>query len=274
MPVDVEASVLVNTRLSADYNVLALDAPEIAARVQPGQFVMVKPGSSTEPLLRRPFSVFEILRDSSGAPRGISILNKRIGVGTGLLFGLDAGDTLPCLGPLGRPFSLPPAGAEAWLVAGGVGLGPFATMAETLLARGTKTTLFYGARRGADLHYADWFASRGVSVVTATEDGSAGVRGFITVPLERELQALGPDGQVAIYACGPTPMMRAVAGLAATFGRDVEVSLEQTMGCGLGGCYSCVVRVKQDGHAPHFVRSCVAGPTFRARDIIWEELAH
>jgi dihydroorotate dehydrogenase electron transfer subunit len=274
MPVDVDASVLGNTRLSDDYNVLALDAPAIAERVQPGQFVMVKPGTAGEPLLRRPFSVFEILREADGTPRGITILNKRIGLGTGLLFELDAGDRLPCLGPLGRPFSLPAPGADAWLVAGGVGLGPFATMAETLVARGTKTTLFYGARRAADLHYADWFAARGVEVVTSTEDGSAGDRGFITVPLERALSALGPVGHAAIYACGPTPMMRACAGLAARYGHDVEVSLEQTMGCGLGGCYSCVVRVKQDGRAPHFVRSCVAGPTFRARDIVWEELAH
>jgi dihydroorotate dehydrogenase electron transfer subunit len=273
MPVDVDASVLGNSRLSDDYNVLALDAPAIAARVQPGQFVMLKPGTATDPLLRRPFSVFEILRDAAGAPTGITILNKRIGAGTSLLFDLDAGDRLPCLGPLGRPFTLPEAGTDAWLVAGGVGLGPFATMAEALGARGIRTTLFYGARRAADLHYADWFASRGVDVVTATEDGGAGVRGFITVPLERELLAIG-DRSVAIYACGPTPMMRAVATLAARFGHDVEVSLEQTMGCGLGGCYSCVVRVKRDGHAPHFVRSCIAGPTFSAREVVWEELAH
>jgi dihydroorotate dehydrogenase electron transfer subunit len=274
MPVDVEASVLGNTRLSDDYNVLALDAPAIASQVQPGQFVMVKPGADGAPLLRRPFSVFEILRDAAGEPTGITILNKRIGVGTGLLFDLDAGDRLPCLGPLGRPFTLPAPGVDAWLVAGGVGLGPFATMAETLGARGVSTTLFYGARRAEDLHYADWFATRGVRVVTATEDGSAGARGFITVPLEHELRGLAEGRTIAIYACGPTPMMRAVAALAARFGHDVEVSLEQTMGCGLGGCYSCVVRVKQDGRAPHFVRSCLAGPTFKAGDIVWEELAH
>jgi len=274
MPVDVDAPVLRNERLSDDYNVLFLEAPAIAARVQPGQFVMVKPGTSCEPLLRRPFSVFEILRGSSGEPTGISILNKRIGIGTGRLFDLDAGDRLPCLGPLGRPFTLPSEGGEAWLVAGGVGLGPFATTAEALVARGVKTTLFYGSRRAVDLHYADWFASRGVSVVIATEDGSAGTHGFVTLPLEDRLRALAPGHAVSIYACGPTPMMRAVAALATRFDRDVEVSLEQTMGCGLGGCYSCVVRVKQEGHAPHFVRSCIAGPTFRAGDIVWEELAH
>jgi dihydroorotate dehydrogenase electron transfer subunit len=275
MPVDVDAAVLSNTRLSDDYNVLALAAPEIARQTQPGQFVMVKPARGLEPLLRRPFSVFEVLRDASGAPVGISVLNKRIGVGTALLYALEAGDRVNVLGPLGRPFTPAPAESEAWLVAGGVGLAPFATTAEALIARGIPTTLFYGARRGADLYYADWFASRGVTVVTSTEDGSIGDRGFVTTPLGRALAARSANARaVAMYVCGPTPMMRAVSALAAEHGCDAEVSLEQTMGCGMGGCYSCVVRVREDGRAPHFVRSCLAGPTFRGRDIVWEELAH
>jgi dihydroorotate dehydrogenase electron transfer subunit len=274
MPVDVDAEVIANTRLSDDYNVLALAAPEIARQTRPGQFVMVKPARGLEPLLRRPFSVFEVLRDSGGTPIGITILNKRIGVGTGLLYGLAAGDRLACLGPLGRPFTPVPADTEAWLVAGGVGLAPFATMAETLRAKDIPTTLFYGARRGTDLYYADWFASRGVRVITSTEDGSAGDRGFVTAPLGRALAARASGRPIAIYVCGPTPMMRAVCALAAQHGYDAEVSLEQTMGCGMGGCYSCVVRIRDEGHAAHFVRSCLAGPTFRGRDIVWEELAH
>lgn len=277
MPVDVDAEVIANTRLSEDYNVLALAAPEIGRQTRPGQFVMVKPGRGLEPLLRRPFSVFEVLRDTGGTPIGISILNKRIGVGTGLLYGLEPGERLSCLGPLGRPFSPVPDGAEAWLVAGGVGLAPFATMADALLAQGVATTLFYGARRGADLYYADWFAARGVRVVTSTEDGSTGDRGFVTAPLSRafsERDDRTSHQPIAIYVCGPTPMMRAVCTLAAAHGYDAEVSLEQTMGCGMGGCYSCVVRIRDEGRAPHFVRSCLAGPTFRGRDIVWEELAH
>ncbi len=275
MPVDVDAEVISNTRLSPDYNVLALAAPEIARQTQPGQFVMVKPSRGLEPLLRRPFSVFEVLRDASGTPVGITLLNKRIGVGTNLLYALEAGDHVNVLGPLGRPFTPAAAESEVWLVAGGVGLAPFATMAESLLARGIPTTLFYGARRGGDLYYADWFASRGVTVVTSTEDGSVGDRGFVTAPLGRALAARkSPAQPVAIYVCGPTPMMRAVSTLAAAHGCDAEVSLEQTMGCGMGGCYSCVVRVREDGRSPHFVRSCLAGPTFRGRDIVWEELAH
>jgi len=293
MPVDVDAEVISNTRLSDDYNVLALAAPEIARQTRPGQFVMVKPARGLEPLLRRPFSVFEVLRDASGAPSGITLLNKRIGVGTGELYALSPGDRVGCLGPLGRPFTPVPGDAEAWLVAGGVGLAPFATMAETLRGQGIPTTLFYGARRGSDLYYADWFASRGVTVITSTEDGSTGDRGFVTAPLARALVARRAAGAnpasgakadaatanaarpIAIYVCGPTPMMRAVSALAAEHGHDAEVSLEQTMGCGMGGCYSCVVRIREEGRAaPHFVRSCLAGPTFRGRDIVWEELAH
>jgi dihydroorotate dehydrogenase electron transfer subunit len=139
MPVDVDALVVDNRQLSADYNVLSLDAPDLARRVQPGQFVMVRPGQHFDPLLRRPFSVFEVLRDSDGEPRGISILNKQVGRGTSAVYGLRPGERLSTLGPLGRPFPLIDPPAEAWMVAGGVGLAPFVTLTEALTARGTPT---------------------------------------------------------------------------------------------------------------------------------------
>jgi len=104
MPVDVVATVLDNTQLADDYNVLRLAAPEIAAQAAPGQFVMVKPAAGVDPLLRRPFSVFEVIRDEHGLPAAISLLNKKVGVGTRLLFEARAGDRLACLGPLGHPF--------------------------------------------------------------------------------------------------------------------------------------------------------------------------
>jgi dihydroorotate dehydrogenase electron transfer subunit len=272
-PVDADAVVVANTRLSADYHVLALAAPDIAARTRPGQFVMLKPARGLDPLLRRPFSVFEILRDAAGAPAGISILGKIVGAGTALLYALDAGERLSCLGPLGRPFTEAAPDRPVWLVAGGVGLAPFATMAEACLARGLAPTLFYGARRAGDLHYADWFAARGVDVRIATEDGSAGARGYVTTPLGEALALVAAGASPSIYVCGPTPMMRAVAELAARHGHDVEVSLEQTMGCGMGGCYSCVVPLTQPGRGPHFVRSCLAGPTFRAAVLDWPGLS-
>src|SRR5512141_275126 len=130
MPVDVAAAVLSNARLSDDYNVLPLDAPAIARAAAPGQFVMIKTHDGSDPLLRRPFSIFQIVRDGSGQAKALTVLNKRVGRGTALLFTAEPGMRFACLGPLGRPFEAIDPPAEAWLVAGGVGLAPFATVCE------------------------------------------------------------------------------------------------------------------------------------------------
>jgi dihydroorotate dehydrogenase electron transfer subunit len=271
MPIDVAAAVLSNRRLSSDYNVIALGAPAIASETAPGQFVMIKPAAGLDPMLRRPFSVFEVLRDASGQPTGLTLLNKRVGVGTSLLYDAQPGDTLSVVGPLGRSFVPVDAPAEAWMVAGGVGLAPFATLADTLAAKRTPMTLFYGGRSRADLFHEAYFEKLGAKLVLTTEDGTHGERGRVTAPLERALAA-HTGGPVTIYACGPTPMMRAVAELGARFSRPTFVSLEPQMGCGMGGCYSCVVRIRH-GAAAHFVRSCLEGPIFDASAVVWDELA-
>ena len=274
MPADVDALVLSNDRLSEAYNVVRLAAPAIAAEVRPGQFVMVREDHAGAPLLRRPFSVFEILRDERDKPTGISLLNKRVGVVTRALYALEPGARLQCLGPLGQPFSVGAPPAAAWMVAGGVGLAPFATLAEALRLRRTPATLFYGGRSERDLFHVDWFQRQGVRVVLATEDGSSGEAGLITAPLERELAALPAATPLMIHACGPTGMMRAVAQLAQALGRSTEVSLEPVMGCGLGGCYSCVVPVRTEPQAAsRLVRSCLHGPVFAGEQVVWNELA-
>ena len=302
MPVDVEARVIANTRLSPDYNVIALAAPDIASASAPGQFVMVKLGRGSAPLLRRPFSVFEVLR-TDGRITGLTLLSKRVGATTEMLFEAVEGDVVSCLGPLGRPFQLLDPPAEAWMVAGGVGLAPFATLAEALRDRGVAVTLFYGARSDRELFYLDWFQSRGVRVVLSTEDGAAGDKGRVTIPLERELlaaaggtqaidrpsasssgssaesssgQLSGPfsvqpsERDLMIYACGPEPMLEAVARLAAQYSRPSQMSVERVMGCGLGGCYSCVIPVRDDRGGQRYVRSCIGGPVFDGTDIVWE----
>ena len=172
MPLDVAADVIANRPLSSDFNVLALAAPAIAAIAAPGQFVMIKTGAGLDPLLRRPFSVFEVLRDAGGTPTGFTILSKRIGPSTSLIYDARPGQRVACLGPLGRPFTAVDAPTEAWMVAGGVGLAPFAMLAESLRARGVVCTLFYGARRAADLFYLDFFRALDVELVLTTEDGS------------------------------------------------------------------------------------------------------
>jgi dihydroorotate dehydrogenase electron transfer subunit len=271
MPFDVDAEVIANTRLSSEYNVLALAAPDIARRLAPGQFVMVKPARGLEPLLRRPFSVFEVLRDDRDREIGVSLLNKRVGAGTRLLYDAEIGARISCVGPLGRPFVPVDPPQQAWMVAGGVGLAPFATLAEALADRRTPMTLFYGARSRADLFYESFFERLGARMVLTTEDGTRGETGRVTAPLERALSAAAADQPITIYACGPTAMMRAVAQLGARFKKPAFVSLEPVMGCGMGGCYSCVVRVRR-GAGTHFVRSCLDGPVFDASAVVWDAL--
>ena len=291
-PVDIDATVIANARLSRDYSVLSLAAPEVGARTQPGQFVMVKPAGAGDPLLRRPFSVFEVLRDSRGAITGVSLLNKRAGRSTKKLYDLEIGDTVSCLGPLGQPFKAVTPPLQAWMVAGGVGLAPFATLAETLAASKTPTTLFYGARTAGELFYLEFFERLGITLVLATEDGGRGVKGRITLPLELALKSLGAEGLstdlsavarggakveaprakvgAMVYACGPEPMLEAVAKLAARYNQPSQVSVERVMGCGLGGCYSCVVPVKHGHEEANLVRSCISGPVFDGAELVWE----
>lgn len=268
-PVDIAAPVIANARLSRDYSVLSLAAPEVGARTQPGQFVMVKPAGVTDPLLRRPFSVFEVLRNADGVITGVSILNKRAGRSTNKLYELEPGDVVSCLGPLGVPFRPVQAPTEGWMVAGGVGLAPFATLAESLAASNTPATLFYGARTAQELFYLDFFEHLGVKLVLTTEDGGRGVKGRVTGPLEAALKNVGPAGAM-VYACGPEPMLEAVAKLAARYNQPSQVSVERVMGCGLGGCYSCVVPVKHGDEHANLVRSCISGPVFDGAELVWE----
>jgi dihydroorotate dehydrogenase electron transfer subunit len=251
---------------------------------------MVKPAGVADPLLRRPFSVFEVLRNSAGEITGVSILNKKAGRSTKKLYELEPGDVVSCLGPLGIPFKPVAAPVEAWMVAGGVGLAPFATLAEALAASRTPTTLFYGARTAGELFYLDFFERLGITLVLTTEDGARGIKGRVTAPLEAALKNVGPAGAM-VYACGPEPMLAAVAKLAARYNQPSQVSVERVMGCGLGGCYSCVVPLKptsakatagrhgddlsseaqsaKEEHA-NLVRSCISGPVFDGAELVWD----
>ncbi len=271
MPIDVDAEVVANTPLSADYNVLVLAAGTIAAAAAPGQFVMIKARPGHDPLLRRPFSVFERHTDGTRVT-GLSILNKRAGISTNLLYEARVGQRVSCLGPLGRPFSTVVPPTPAWLVAGGVGLAPFAGLAEQLREQRVDVTLFYGARRANELFYLDLFERLGVRLVLATEDGSRGETGRVVAPLERELALLArPDAaSPMIYACGPEGMLAATARVAARHLCRCEVSVERIMGCGLGGCYSCVVPLRGDDGRPHHVRSCLSGPVLDGSRIVWD----
>ena len=266
MPVDVAAEVIANHPLSADYNVLTLRAPEIARTSAPGQFVMVKAGAATDPLLRRPFSVFELLRDEAGRPSGLSLLNKRIGPSTALVYSGGA-RTAGRLPGAARPPVF--AGRCACRSVDGrrrrrAGAVRHAGRVASRARRPLDAVLRW---RQADGSFSlELFRDLEVDLTLTTEDGSAGERGRVTGPLEQLLSSHAPNRPIVIYACGPEGMLAATAKIAMRFGRPCQVSVERIMGCGLGGCYSCVVPMRDEHGGFHHVRSCLSGPVLAGSD--------
>jgi dihydroorotate dehydrogenase electron transfer subunit len=250
--------------LDGPYAVLSFRHPEVAREARPGQFVMIKAGVSSEPPLRRPFSILAV----DPAEESVSLFLKAVGPGSRALAAMAPGDLAQCLGPLGRPFEPPAEGSQALLVAGGYGIAPFLFLGRVLAAQGRSATVFYGGRTAADLQLRAPFDRLSVSLVLATEDGSLGVAGRVTVPLEAHLDA--HPGPATLYACGPEPMLHAVARLAEARGLEAQVSLDPWMGCGLGTCLGCVVRIQHGDEArPKYRCACTEGPAFDASNVLW-----
>ncbi len=225
---------------------------------------MIKAGTSAEPPLRRPFSVMAVDKTAES----FTLFIKAIGPGTWALSSLEPGEVAQCLGPLGRPFTPPAPGEEALFVAGGYGIAPFRLFGEELRRVQGRARVFYGGRTARDLQIRDRFEPLGVPLVASTEDGSMGVRGRVTVPLEAHLDAA--KGPVRLYACGPDAMLHAVARLAQTRGLPAEVSLDPWMGCGIGTCLGCVVFTQgADEPRPKYRCACTEGPVFDAARVLW-----
>ena len=235
---------------------LTLEAPEIAGAVQPGQFVMVACGANRDPLLRRPFSVH--WADADGT---IQLLVRVLGRGTAALAQIRAGEALSLVGPLGRGFSLETR--QPCLVGGGIGAAPLLLLARRLVEKGLKPLMLLGAATAAEATLLQQdFQALGCSLALATDDGSLGHRGFVTELLSA--QAAQAD---KLYACGPQPMMAAVARFGAERGIACEVSLETAMACGLGACLGCAV---PDPARPGAYRHvCKDGPVFSADEVLW-----
>jgi dihydroorotate dehydrogenase electron transfer subunit len=202
----------------------------------------------------------------------IEILYKVVGEGTRYLARQPAGARLAVLGPLGNGFRLPkPArgrARRAVLVSGGIGIAIFPLLVDALLRRGIRPQLLYGARSRRDLVSLPYFRSRRLPVALATEDGSAGRKGYVTRLLEPLLEAQASGSPAELYVCGPTPMMRAVAEIALRARIPCQLALEAHMPCGIGVCLGCVVRRDGTGRQAGFQRVCTEGPVFEASQVL------
>jgi dihydroorotate dehydrogenase electron transfer subunit len=250
-----------NERDTDLYFRLVLRAPQIAPLIQPGQFAHLRILPLKDALLRRPFSIFQVAGDT------FSILYKSVGKGTDALSRMRPGEELNAIGPLGHGFTVPASGGETpLLVAGGYGMAAMYLLAQRSPQKGI---VFVGGRRRIDILCEDEFRALGWDVRVTTEDGSHGEKGLVTQPLIAELRREGPHRKV--FACGPTPMLKAVGQIAGDFNVPAELSLDERMCCGVGVCLTCVIPVRTaDGW--EYQRTCTEGPVFDAGQIVWEEV--
>jgi len=251
--------IISNERDTDSYFRLILRAPEIAPRIQPGQFAHVRVLSLKDALLRRPFSIFQVSGDT------FSILYKTVGQGTNALARMSAGEELSVMAPLGHGFSIPERGGEIpLLVAGGYGMAAMYLLAQRSAQRGI---VFVGGRKRIDILCEKEFQALGWDVRVTTEDGSHGEKALVTKPLLAELKR-NKSGR-KLFACGPTGMLRAVGTMAEEFNVPAELSMDEHMCCGIGVCLTCVIPVKANG-GWEYQRTCTEGPVFDARDVVWE----
>ncbi|MBI3407920.1 MAG: dihydroorotate dehydrogenase electron transfer subunit [Planctomycetes bacterium] len=271
----VTAQVLANITLARDTFLIRLKALEIAAAIRPGQFVMIRLPGRTDPLLGRPFALYDTVLDERNQPFAIDVVYLVVGKVTGLLAQLRENDTTEIWGPLGNGFPEPLGREHVALVAGGIGQTPFlAHIRELLGQRGyggdkarrrvERVSLYYGVRTADLAAGVDDFQNAGATVHLASNDGSLGFHGFVTDLLDRHAN---PEH---LYGCGPEPMLHALAQLAHRKGIPCHLSLETPMACGVGICFSCVTPVKtSDGW--DYRRVCVDGPIFDAQALHWRE---
>jgi dihydroorotate dehydrogenase electron transfer subunit len=322
-------TVLENVRLARDTYRVRFGFPELARRITPGQFLMLRLAGGADPLLGRPLALYDAVHDplaaqespppstaqtsmssqspaasqspvtsqspvegqaqtsfpssasSSPAPNAVDVVYLVKGRMTSRLMHYLPGQTLDVWGPLGNGF--PPQETDHLvMVAGGIGQTPFLALAAEHLGlrrygeparqvpRVKRVTFCYGARSAGYLAAVEDFERLGVEVKIATDDGSRGRRGFVTELLRETLAEAGTVGsRPRVVCCGPEAMMERAAAIAAEFAAPCQVSLETPMACGIGICFTCVAKVRDDQGGWDYKRTCVEGPIFDAERIEW-----
>lgn len=234
-------------------------APELALGAEIGQFLMVHTPAAWDTFWPRAFSYHRFRPDPAGS-RQFALLYKTAGRGTSWLAERSPGEELEAFGPLGHGFRLRPGSQQLLLVAGGIGIAPLVGLAEQEAEHGRSLTLLMGARTADDLYPAE-LLHPAVEYLVTTEDGSAGQKGLVT-----DLFARHMDWADQVFACGPNPMFKAMAGIVRRSRPrlPVQVLLEENMACGTGVCYGCAVETRRGMQLV-----CKDGPRFDLRQLLW-----
>lgn len=266
--------VIANNKIKSGYFKLVLEAPAIASIAKPGQFVMVQVSQRAQgPLLRRPMSIHSVKKDK------VEILYAVAGQGTQMLSRKRSGGYLDVVGPLGNGFEIPGADSKnAILVAGGMGVAPLLFFAQKIIQHRMqnekrKTLVLIGAKNKNGLLCEKEFQELECDVKIATDDGSKGFKGKITDLLKKALPLATSDKPLAIYACGPLPMLKGIWRIASEYGISAWGSFETHMACGIGACMGCVIKAQSEKRKAQndfvYKRVCKDGPVFALNQVIW-----
>ncbi len=237
---------------------MMLFSKELSELSAPGQFIHILCEGR---VLRRPISICEIDKEKGT----IRIVFEVRGEGTKWLSRLFVTDKLDVIGPLGHGFKIDDTSKKVAIVGGGIGVPPLLELASKFKEN---ATVILGFRSASAAILAADFMKKGCSVHLATDDGSLGYKGFVTGPLESLLSRQKVD---TIYACGPTPMLKAVAEIAERENIACQVSLEQRMACGVGACMCCAFSVTGKNKEKRYAHVCKEGPVFDAKEVNFDD---
>ncbi len=263
-------TIIRNTSIAQNYFELEFTWPSHSVPL-PGQFLTLRIADQISPLLRRPFAFSGFNKED----RTASIIYEKRGPATSILSAQLPGEALDVIGPLGNSFPAPINDNRPVLVAGGVGMGPMFFLAEDFLKHNIHPLLFLGARTKAFIPNLDLFQK--VQTLISTDDGTAGFSGTSVSCFQHYLETHENHQKVSgyeVYACGPNPMMQALDRFSRNQSWPTWLSMEQTMGCAVGACMGCVVKVITNTPPPQgfaYARVCTEGPIFPGHTLIWEE---
>lgn len=271
-----DAALVYNRAVAPGVFRMRVRCPSASRQAQPGQFIMLGVNDQTAPLLRRPFS----LCGADGET--IELLYRVAGIGTSIMTTWNAPQAVNFIGPLGRGFDISDGLETAYIVAGGIGIAPLLFLLQHLgeQLQGSGISLFMGGKTADELRMLEDFKPLPARIFMATDDGSAGFHGLVTDLFSAHIEKLPKHDphRAGLFSCGPRAMAKAMTAIAGRFGISCQVSLEESMACGIGACLGCAVKIRSCAGADaagsgtfSFQRVCAEGPVFDSSKLVWED---
>lgn len=263
--------ILKNEEIQQLYFLMKVTLPREFSEPKPGQFVMIRIAGLAEPFLGRPMSIYSFQRKKFSTE--IELLYRVAGKGTQILAGLMSGSQLEVHGPLGGSYATFPEKENIVFIAGGIGVAPLSLLAQYLCKNvcvsPSQMSFYLGAQTSLAVVGLDKLKDLCYNIHICTDDGTLGQKSLVTSAFQKDMKKYDP-ANTALYACGPKPMMKALAGILGKRKFNCQVSLEERMACGVGACMGCAVAIKDRQGNVAYRRVCADGPVFNLEDVIWE----